>query len=290
MRKTIILLLLLASLSGASQSFVHPHIPDTIEDENERLEFFILHYWDNYDFEDPYIFIEGDIMLEYFAYLKDVPYTVSNESIFQTLNNASRNNQIFSLYIDTYRMYLMNPDSYYCDYERYLAVAEFVLANERIPESKKSVFLLEKEIISTNRIGDAATDFIVVDRNNNPVELYNIKADYVLLFFHNPNCSICVENKEKLSNSETINKMVDNGKLTVFSVCPYDEYELWSNTSYPQKWLNGFDRDGKINKEKLYYFLESSSLYLLDKDKRILKKDIRLELLEEYLFNLVKLK
>lgn len=290
MRKTIILLLLLASLSGASQSFVHPHIPDTIEDENGRLEFFILQYWDNYDFEDPYIFLEGDLMLEYFVRLKDVPYSVSNESIFQTLSNASKSNLIFSLFIDAYRIYLMNPDSYFCDYERYLAVAEFVLANEKIPQSKKSDFLLEKEIILTNRIGDPATDFVVRDKNGNPIELYNTEADYVLLFFHNPNCGICVENKEMLSNSKIINKMIDEGKLKVFTVCPYDEYELWSNTEYPENWLNGFDKEGQINRNKLYYFIESSSLYLLDKNKRILKKDIRLELLEEYLFNLGTLK
>lgn len=247
----------------------------------------VLHYWDDYDFEDPYVFIEGDIMLNYFVHLKEAPYEISNESIYQTLDRASRNNQIFSLFIDTYRVYLMNPESLFCDYERYLAVAEYVIANERISQLKKSEFLLEKEIINTNKTGDIATDFVVTDKNGNPIELFNIKTDYVLVFFHNPNCGICIKTKEDLSNSEIINQMIDNGDLTVFVVCPYDEYELWNATDYPEKWLNGIDKEGRINEEKLYYFMESSSLYLLDKEKRVVKKDIRLDLLEDYLSDLL---
>lgn len=286
MKKTIIFLLLFASLSSSSQNYILPRIPDSLINDEERLEYLVIHYWDNYDFENPSVFLEGDTMLEYFALLKDVSYSTSNESIFQTLNRASRNNQIFSLFIDTYRVYLLNPESFFCDYERYLAVAEFVIANEQIQQSKKNDFLLEKKIINTNRIGNKAADFIVVDRNDNPIELYSIETDYTLVFFHNPNCGLCVENKKALSESFTVNRMIETGKLTVFAVCPYDEFELWSSSSYPRNWLNGFDREGRINGEKLYYFFESSSLYLLDKDKRVLKKDVRLDLLDEYLSDL----
>lgn len=283
MKKALTLFFLLVSFSGVSQDFVLPCIPDTIKEKDDRIEYIVLHYWDNYDFEDPYIFIEGNTMLEYFVLLKDVPYNVSSESIFQTLNKASRSNQIFSLFIDTYRIYLFHPESFFCDYERYLAVAEFVIANEQIPQSSKSDFLLEKEVINTNRIGDKATNFVVEDRNGNPIKLYNINTDFILVFFHNPNCGICAETKEKLLKSEIIGEMIDAGKLKVFAVCPYNEYDLWETTEYPENWLSGYDKEQRINKEYLYYFLESSSIYLLDKDKNILMKDARLDLLEAFL-------
>lgn len=283
MKKTLLLLLLLVSFSGISQVFVLPSIPNTIIETNDRLEYIVLHYWDNYDFEDPYVFIEGDIMLCYFAYLRKVPCHVSNESIRQSLEKASKNNLIFSLFIDTYRVYLFNPESFFCDYEKYLAVDEFVIGNNFISQNKKCEFELEKTIICTNRIGDIATNFATIDRNNNLIELYSIESEYLLVFFHNPNCGICSETKEKLEKSEIVSKMVETGKLKIFTVCPYDEYDLWKATEYQTNWLNGYDIDGQINKERLYYFLESSSLYLLDSNKRILKKDIRLDLLEEHL-------
>lgn len=283
MKKAVTFLLLLVSCSLNSQSFIPPRIPENLLDVQKKLEYLTLHYWDNYDFEDPYVFLEDDIMLNYFSCLREVSCNISNESIRQTLETASNNNLIFSLFIDAYRVYLFNPESFFCDYEKYLAVVEFVINNEHISQNKKREFELERTIIYTNRVGNKATDFTVVDRNNNPIELYGIESEYTLVFFHNPNCGICVETKEKLSKSEVVGKMINTGKLKVFAVCPYDEYDLWKATEYPEKWLNGYDIDGRINREKLYYFLESSSLYLLDRDKRVLKKDSRLDLLEEYL-------
>lgn len=283
MKKALTLFFLLVSFSGVSQDFVLPCIPDTIKEKDDRIEYIVLHYWDNYDFEDPYIFIEGNTMLEYFVLLKDVPYNVSSESIFQTLNKASRSNQIFSLFIDTYRVYLFNPESYFCDYEKYLAVDEYVINNERISQSKKREFELERKVINSNRIGTTATDFVVTDKDNNPIELYGTEAEYLLVFFHNPNCGICAETKEKLLKSEVVGRMIDAGKLKVFAVCPYDEYDLWETTEYPENWLSGYDKEQRINKEYLYYFLESSSIYLLDKDKNILMKDARFDFLETFL-------
>ena len=285
MRKTLLLLFLAASIACAAQSFVPPSIPNELNSEDESVEYLVLHYWDNYDFEDPYVFLEGDIMLNYFSCLREVSCQASNTSIHQTLESASRNNQIFSLFIDAYRVYLFNPESFFCDYEKYLAVAEFVIGNNRVSQSKKSEFELERTIICTNRTGERATDFAVVDGKGNLLRLYDIESEYMLVFFHNPNCGICAETKEKLSKSEVVGRMIDAGKLKVFAVCPYDEYDLWRTTEYPEKWLNGYDMDGRINREHLYYFLESSSLYLLDGNKKVLKKDFRLDLLEEYLSN-----
>ena len=283
MRKTLLLLLLIASLASAAQSFVLPSIPNELNSEDERVEYLVLHYWDNYDFEDPYVFLEGDIMLNYFSCLRIVSCQISNESIHQTLESASRSNQIFSLFIDTYRVYLFNPESYFCDYEKYFAVDEYVINNERITQSKKREFELERKVINSNRIGTTATDFVVTDKDNNPIELYEIEAEYLLVFFHNPNCGICAETKEKLSKSEVVGRMIDAGKLKVFAVCPYDEYDLWKAMEYPDNWLSGYDKEQRINREYLYYFLESSSIYLLDKDKNILMKDVRLDFLEAFL-------
>jgi len=272
MKKLMVLLLLSSSLAGRSQ--------------NNSADWQLLHYWDNYDFENTQIFLEGDAILNYFSLMDDCSLETSDASINSTLQKASKNDRIFSLFIDTYRVYLFNPESYFCDYERYLAVTEFVINDERINEYAKNDFILEKEIICKNRIGDKATNFIVFDKNGTEIELYKINSEYTMLFFNNPDCGICMKTKENLENSAIINSLADSGRLKIFAVCPYDEYELWKNTDYSEKWLNGFDKDMKINNEKLYYFLESSSIYLLDKDKNVLKKDVRLDLLENFLKDL----
>lgn len=284
MRKaSLFVLVAFMSLVGFSQCFSLPDIPDDLTDGSGRSEYLFLHYWDNYDFNNPQVFVEGDAALGYFYLMREVPIEVSDESIRNTLEKASHKDQIFSLFIDTFRVYLFNPKSYYCDYERYLAVCEFVINDEKINKYAKFDFELEKTIILTNRVGEKAAGFSVFDQDDNSIALDEIESEYLLLFFNNPNCNICMNTKDDIANSEIINYLIDSGHLKVLSVCPYDEYDLWRATDCPDNWLNGFDKDQIINNKKLYYFLESSSIYLLDKDKRVLKKDVRFDMLEEYL-------
>ncbi len=284
MRKaSLFVLVVFMSLVGFSQCFSLPDIPDDLTDDSGRSKYLFLHYWDNYDFNNPQVFIDGDAALGYFYIMNDVSVETSNASIKLTLTRASQNDKIFSLFIDTYRVYLMNPQSYYCDYERYLAVCEFVINDTSINKYAKYDFEFEKKIILKNRIGDKATNFSVFDKNDNIIILENLESEYVLVFFNNPDCNICMKTKDNLVNSIIINSLLDSGRLKIISVCPYDEYDLWKVTDYPDNWLNGFDKEQTINNENLYYFLESSSIYLLDKDKKVLKKDVRFDLLEEYL-------
>lgn len=287
MRKaSLFVLVVFMSLVGFSQCFSLPDIPDDLTDDSGRSKYLFLHYWDNYDFNNPQVFIDGDAALGYFYIMNDVSVETSNASIKSTLTRASQNDKIFSLFIDTYRVYLMNPQSYYCDYERYLAVCEFVINDTSINKYAKYDFEFEKKIILKNRIGDKATNFSVFDKNDNIIILENLESEYVLVFFNNPDCSICEKTKKKLAESEIVNNLIDTGRLKVISIYPGNDFELWESATFPDKWLNGYDKDLTINTQKLYYLLESSTLYLLDKDKRIIKKDVRFDVLEEYLEHL----
>lgn len=142
--------------------------------QNKNVELQLMHYWDNYSFQNPSIFVEGDVFLSYFCLLNAASYEVSDELIQTTLSKASNNEKIFSLFIDTYRIYLFNPESYFCDYERYLAVVDYVINDENINKYAKFDFILEKEIIEANRVGELATNFLVYDKIGNIIELHEI--------------------------------------------------------------------------------------------------------------------
>ena len=53
----------------------------------------------------------------------------------------------------------------------------------------------------------------------------------------------------------------------------------------PTSWINGYDKDGKA-KGSLYDFAAMPTLFLLDKDKRVLLKDVNLIIVERYLRSL----
>ena len=60
MRKSLLCLFLAFSVLGMSQTFTLPEIPDNLKDDNEKKEYVAAHYWDNYDFNDPIVFVIVD--------------------------------------------------------------------------------------------------------------------------------------------------------------------------------------------------------------------------------------
>jgi hypothetical protein len=57
------------------------------------------------------------------------------------------------------------------------------------------------------------------------------------------------------------------------------------NAIYPASWINGYDKNRHV-KDNLYDFVAIPTLFLLDKDKRVLLKDVNLIMVERYLRSL----
>ena len=56
---------------------------------------------------------------------------------------------------------------------------------------------------------------------------------------------------------------------------PDTDLEAWREhlQDYPASWINGYDADQRIEKERLYDLKAIPALYLLDKQKRVMAKD-----------------
>ena len=54
---------------------------------------------------------------------------------------------------------------------------------------------------------------------------------------------------------------------------------------YPDEWYNGFDPDMVIRNDELYNVRAIPSLYLLDKDKRVILKDAPENKIFQYLMS-----
>lgn len=139
-------------------------------------------------------------------------------------------------------------------------------------EIEKQRLLLEGA--KKNMIGSIATDFDYVTPSSNTAQhLKDLKADYILVYFNNPDCESCEVVKERLSNSELINKMVNEKKLIVLAIYPYDDQKLWKKAKYPNMMINGWNQSRLIEQAELYDLPTLPCFYLLDKDYRVLAKN-----------------
>lgn len=129
-----------------------------------------------------------------------------------------------------------------------------------------------------NRPGDRAADFSFTTGKGGHGTLYGIDADYVLLFFHNLGCPACREVRQgivSVTAREPVAGMLASGKLRIIALYPDTDMAEWvaHANEIPDTWINACDEAQEINEKELYDLRAIPSLYLLDRDKKVILKD-----------------
>jgi hypothetical protein len=156
----------------------------------------------------------------------------------------------------------------------YLAVLKHVTEHFVLSGAEKEKQRLLYEGAKKNMQGSIATDFDYVTPKDKTVRhLKELKADYILIYFNNPDCESCETVKERLANNELINKLVNEKKLIVLGIYPYDDEKLWKKANYPKMMINGWNKSRQIENNELYDLPTLPCFYLLDKDYKVLIKN-----------------
>ena len=134
-----------------------------------------------------------------------------------------------------------------------------------------------------NRPGDVAADFTVTCRDGRRRQLSGIKADYVLVYFNDPDCEDCRRVKELLTLSPVVNDLLESGRLKLLSVCVEGKTPAWEKAEFPAGWIDGYDADQRLTREQVYDLKAMPTLYLLDAENRVILKDASFEQVEERL-------
>ena len=149
------------------------------------------------------------------------------------------------------------------------AIEKYVLSGA---EKEKQRLLLEGA--KKNMIGSIAADFDYVTPNDKKAQhLKDLKADYILIYFNNPDCESCEIVKERLASNETINQLINDKKLIVLGIYPYDDQKLWKKAKYPKMMINGWNQSRTIEYGELYDLPTLPCFYLLDKGYKVLIKN-----------------
>lgn len=264
--------------------FILPEIPVTITDSEERAEYLISHYWDNLAFADTTWLANPDQIEQAFAdYLSLLPHTTSEVamvSIGGVLDKSLAQQSVFNWFTGMFDKYLYDVNSPFRDEERYVVVVEHIVNHPDVDDIYKLRPTAQLEQINKNRPGNIAAGFTYTLANGRKGTLHGIKADYTLLFFYNPECPDCRHTREFLQQSEQVTELVNSGKLKILALYPDEDIETWKayRSAIPSAWLNAYDDTAaKKIKSKLYAIRAIPSLYLLDRDKRVLLRDAMVE-------------
>ena len=171
------------------------------------------------------------------------------------------------------------------DESLYIPVLESILAAPVFDEVNKIRPAHLLELALKNRVGEPATDFTYTLADGKTGTLYNVKADYLLLFFYNPDCHACKEITGQLLSSPLISGLQTNKKLKILAVYPDEDLEAWRKhiPDVPAEWINSYDNTVSLKNDEIYDLKAIPTLYLLDKNKKVILKDVTLNQLMEFL-------
>ena len=75
--------------------------------------------------------------------------------------------------------------------------------------------------------------------------------------------------------------------LSVLAIYPDEDVDKWRRTKYTEFMINAYDKGQTLTNEKLYDLKASPTLYLLDRDQRVILKDVNIEKIEWHLTYLI---
>ncbi len=130
--------------------------------------------------------------------------------------------------------------------------------------------------------GQAAPSVVLQDENERPVRFDTIAAPFTLLIFYSPLCSHCMEVMPDIYQTWLDARPFG---LQAVAVASDNQFRNWQQFIRQQhwEWYDLGDPDGGKAYDKKYLTNNLPVIYLLDKNKRILLKRIKPEVLRETL-------
>ncbi len=280
----------LAALLSAMKEPSLPHrIPVTRNDSLENYNYYKANYWDGITFMDGRIIRTPFFLPKLERYYREVmpqnPDSLIKDIDYRLL--FARNDEVMFRYMlnwltDEY----INP--------KYMGQDKvFVHLFEKYHSKGLSPWLNEKQMETITRraymqmlnlVGEKAADLNMMDSTGKTRNLYGVNSDYTVVVFWDPNCGHC---KEELPRIDSVYRATwKANKVKIYAVLTENHKKEWVN--YIKKhdlgdWIHVYqpkeieDAEVAANKpsfRQLYDVIQTPTIYLLDKEKRILGKKL----------------
>lgn len=162
--------------------------------------------------------------------------------------------------------------------EVYIEYLQHLLRMPDLSEEDRTRAEYYLKMARKNRIGTVATDFSFTTREGRRMKLSQFEAENLVLVFYDPACPHCGGILERLYQNPRLQQAIAVGKARVLAVYTEGNRKLWKETKgeMPMEWTIAID-ESKIVERNLYDISAMPMVYLLDKDKRVIIKDAKIE-------------
>ncbi len=272
-----------------------PEIPEELamqDDESSiklKRQYLRTHYWDQFDLSDPTLLRlpskvyqnKIDNYLDNLVYLKVDSVIVAIDGLIAKAkdNEETFQNLVWHLTVKYQTSKILGFDEIFVYMvDNYFLTGEMDFwANDQLKKNLKE----KADQLRNSLVGMDAPNLILQASDKTPRALYDLKNNYTVVYFYDPDCGHCKRETPILKNFYD-STAYDVGIYTVSadtSMTKMNEYiaevgiEDWVNT-------NGTKTYG-LNYQEVYDAFATPTLYLLDSRKKIIAKKIVASQLEE---------
>jgi len=300
-----------ATLTFLLKMLREPEIPPASQqpggkyDSTYAWQYYKSHYWEGINFYDERLvrtpIFEGKLDKYFEQVVYPNPDSV-NKEIDWMLGYASINE-------DNQRFLLMKFVNRYLNMKYMWEDAVFVHLYERYFSQKSYPWLTEKGVktiqdraysLMSNILGNPAADIELPDTSGKNITLYGLSSPYTIVVIWDPTCGHCKEIVPKVDSLYeakwkwegvkvfAMAKETDGTKNDWLNFIRQHHIGDWANVYYSKAAEKARVDAGVPGYSQLYDVLSFPTLYLLDKDKRIVAKKLTYDQIDEVLQQKIK--
>ena len=304
--------ILVGKMINMSMDIIVPDAPKTTEDERQwRYKYYRNHYWDNVDLTDPRLVREQAfhrVLEKYLStVLPQIPDTIVAEG-GKLLEKVAANYDMYK-YTLHQLTYLTETSKIMCMDRAFVAIVNKYYKTGKadwLDEEKLAKIIEGSDKKSKTLCGEVAPNIILPDVTGEEwINMHDIDAEYLVVAIWEPGCGHCKKEMPKLQevykqfkskglevvavNNELENedwiKFVEEKELDWINIS--DNPEINNSENARQLILDGTTTLNSLNFRAMYNITSTPQIYLLDKNKEILAKQLNSEQLEGMLENLL---
>lgn len=278
-----------------------PEVPSASSRPGERYDsgfayrYFKEHYWDGVDFTDARLTRTPVFEPKLDKYFRDLvpPEADSIEREADMMLLQARVSKPMFQYLMVYFVQkYVNPEYMGQDavfvhlFEKYINTGE----TEFFTEKYRHFLNNRAYSLMANLIGEPAANLEMVDSSGALRPLYGVSAPFIVICFWDPTCSHC---KEIVPKVDSIFKakwrregvalygvMVDGGREAWLQFIKDHNLTDWIHVYETTAHADSTEKAGQPSYRQLYDVYQTPILYLLDKDKRIIAKNLSYQQLD----------
>ncbi len=264
-----------------------PPLPDGSQDTDAMYRMYKSMFFENIDFTDPRILFTPVYHSRLSVYFNNVliqnPDTIIIEAD-RILEKARANDEFFRYTIwflanNAERSQIMGMDRVFVHLiDNYYATGEVYW----IDEERRQRLVQRADNMRRLLIGNTAPNITIFDTEDRPVSLHSIEAEYLIVYFWDSECAFCRQAAPVLK--EAYRNLRDEG-IQIFAINTETNKNRWLNAlkDYPDTWVHGQDVTNRSGFREIYDIFAIPQIFILNREKQILAKDIGPEHVERFI-------